>query len=320
MTAKILLADDDPALLNGTAAILEGEGYVVSKAGSGAEALARLRRDQFDLVISDVVMPDLTGLDLIKKMGEDPLLRHIPAILVSAKRVEFEDRLQGLGAGSDDYIVKPCAPEEICARVKAVLHRARIGLDANPLTRLPGNSSILLHIERLLAAQTPFAILYADLNNFKSFNDRYGFLRGDDVIRFTAQVLRESAAAEPSRDFIGHVGGDDFVIITVPERAAPLCETILREFDRGIVRFYDAEDLSRRGLAVTDRRGQQVFHPIVSVAIGVVTNAQRQIQSLGEVSQIGAEMKKFAKNQTGSRFAVDRRRLSRRRGDRPGLN
>jgi diguanylate cyclase (GGDEF)-like protein len=307
---KIVVTDDDMDLLEVTAALLREEGYDVATASSGTEALETVLQDPPDLVISDVEMPGMTGLQLAQKMSEDPLLRNIPVILFSGRRISSQDRIQGLSAGGDNYLLKPFTPDELIAQVKALLRRTQIGLDANPLTHLPGNSSILREIEARVARKNLFAVLYADLNHFKAFNDRYGFLRGDDVLRFTAHVLLNAAAEETDMPFVGHVGGDDFVMIAAPDRAEPLCRNIIQAFDAGIQRFYNPEDLSRKKLEVLDRQGKKTTYPIMGIAIGVATNARREIRSVGEVSQVGAELKKFAKSFPGSRYVIDQRENS----------
>jgi diguanylate cyclase (GGDEF)-like protein len=305
--AKIVVADDDADQLEITCFLLEKEGYHVVRAATGAEALRQIVQHPPDLVLSDVEMPEMSGLEVARRMSQDPVLRNVPVILLSGKRMSQEDRIQGLGSGGDDYLTKPFPPAELIARVRAVLRRTEIGLDANPLTRLPGNSSILREIEYRLSRQEPFAILYADLNNFKAFNDSYGFLKGDEVIRFTARVLLDAAQAFPGQPFVGHVGGDDFVLAAAAEHAEPLCRAVIERFDAGISQFYRPEDLARKGIEIKDRVGQLVFYPIMGISIGVVTNMRREIRSMGEVSQIGAEMKKKAKSLPGSRFAIDQR-------------
>jgi len=304
------LADDDADQLEITATLLKNEGYHVTTASSGTEALKKIIQTPPDLVLSDVEMPGLTGFEVARRMSEDPFLRNIPVILLSGKRITSEDKVEGLGMGSDDYILKPFTPDELMARVRAVLRRNEIGLDANPLTRLPGNSSILREIEDRLLANTPFAILYADLNHFKAYNDRYGFLKGDEVIRFSARVLLDNTKALSPSNFVGHVGGDDFVAITPPEQAEGLCQTVIQAFDKGILYFYEPSD--RGGIEVVDRLGQKTKFPVMGIAIGVVSNQKKAIQSVGEVSQIGAELKKHAKALGGSRYVVDQRVGERR--------
>jgi diguanylate cyclase (GGDEF)-like protein len=267
-----------------------------------------MRDDPPDLVISDVEMPDVDGLQLATMMSMDLVLRSIPVILTSGRRITAEDQVSGLTAGCDDYIVKPFQAKQLMAHVEAVLRRREIGLDANPLTRLPGNTSILKRLERTIASKEPFAALYIDLNNFKGYNDRYGFLKGDDVLKFTAAVLLEvNQQVSEGRDFVGHVGGDDFVVVTDPGRMWPFSENTIKKFDEGIKQHYTAEDVKAGYIETKDRQEKPVQYPIMGVAIAVVTNQKREITQVGQVSQIAAELKHYVKSLGGSRFLVDRR-------------
>jgi PleD family two-component response regulator len=305
---KVLVVDDDVTQVNLLYLILTKAGYSVVRASSCNEALDAMRSDPPDMVISDVEMPGGDGFQLATMMSMDLVLRSIPIILTSGRRISPEDHIAGLAAGCDDYILKPFQAKQLMAHVQAVLRRREIGLDANPLTRLPGNTSILRRLERIIASQEPFAALYIDLNNFKGYNDRYGFLRGDDVLKFTGQVLlKANHAFSEGRDFVGHVGGDDFVVVTNPDRMWPMSESIISAFDEGIKAFYDEEDRKNGYIETKDRKEVPVRQPLMGIAIAVVTNQKRKLTQVGQVSQIAAELKHFVKSMGGSRFMVDRR-------------
>jgi diguanylate cyclase (GGDEF)-like protein len=253
-------------------------------------------------------MPGVDGFQLASMMNMDLSLRAVPLILTSGRRISPEDQISGLTAGCDDYIVKPFQAKQLLAHVEAVLRRREIGIDANPLTRLPGNTSILRRLERLIGSQEPFAALYTDLNDFKGYNDRYGFLKGDEVIKFTAQCLLDAnQKVSQGRDFVGHVGGDDFVLVTTPDRMWPLAESVIQVFDQGIRQFYTPEDAEKGYIETVDRQEKPVRHRVIGIAIAVVTNLKRKILQVGEVSQIAAELKHHVKSLGGSRFMVDRR-------------
>ncbi len=305
---NIIVVDDDPTQVKLLSLILGKEGYRVQTASSAQEAFDAMRKEPPDLLISDVDMPKIDGFQLASMMSMDNVLRSVPVILMSGRRVTQEDQVSGLSAGCDDYILKPFQAKQLVAHVAAVLRRREIGMDANPLTRLPGNSAILRRLERIIASREPFAALYIDLNNFKGYNDRYGFLKGDDVLKFTAQVLlKANQSLSDGRDFVGHIGGDDFVMVTSPDRMWPLSEAIIEGFDWGIKEFYDKEDRERGYIETKDRKEQAVRQPLMGVAIAVVTNQKRTITQVGEVSQIAAELKHHVKGLGGSRFMVDRR-------------
>ena len=307
-SAKILIVDDSESQLDVINVALTQAGHRITVAQDGEEAWQKLKGGVPDLVIADVEMPKLGGLELIEKMNRDPLLHTIPVILMSGSRVKLKDRVVGLRSGSDDYILKPFEAEELIARIEAMLRRQEISLDANPLTHLPGNSSILRLIEQRILSQEPFVVLYVDLNDFKGYNDSYGFFKGDEVLLFTARTLMSAVdKVSEGKDFAGHVGGDDFVLVSVPERAVPLCEAIISEFDKGVREFYTAGDIKQGYVKGKDRRGAQVDHPIVSIVVAVVTNQRRKLTQVGQVSQIAAELKRYAKMLGKSRYVIDRR-------------
>jgi diguanylate cyclase (GGDEF)-like protein len=304
----ILIADDDEDVASAVEVNLQLEGYEVHLAHDGIEALEQARKVQPDLILLDVVMPGLDGFEVCRQLRADPRTMNSAVILLTAKSVA-SDKVHGLTAGADDYIVKPFEPAELVARVRSVLRRANQMRDLSPLTRLPGNFRIAGELERLVAQpNAEFAVVYADLNEFKSFNDYYGFLRGDEVIKFTAKVLTEALAANPSEpSFAGHVGGDDFVLIVHPDVAEPISNAIIEGFDSGIAALYDSDDRERGTIRVTDRRGEIHEYAIVSIAVGVAQTTNRPIRTQWEASAIATEMKSHAKRLRRSAYEIDRR-------------
>jgi diguanylate cyclase (GGDEF)-like protein len=218
------------------------------------------------------------------------------------------DKVLGLTAGADDYVIKPCDPIELVARVKGTLRRAREMRALSPLTGLPGNVRIQEELQLLIREGKPFALLYADLDNFKAYNDHYGFLRGDEALRFTARALQESAVEIAGEGaFVGHVGGDDFVIICPPEHAEPICEMTVDKFDRAVPDLYQQEDRERGYIEIENRRKEVEQFPLMSISIGVATTDRRTFSHHGEAVSVAGELKEFAKRTKGSSFAIDRR-------------
>jgi diguanylate cyclase (GGDEF)-like protein len=258
-------------------------------------------------VLLDVMMPEMDGLTVLRRLRATPTTTSVPVILLTAKALA-EDRVRGLNLGADDYITKPFDVEELMARVRTVLRRAQQMRDLSPLTGLPGNFRISRELEQRVGDEGRFAMVHADLDNFKAFNDHYGFLRGDSVIKFSAQVLLNAAAdAGDPAAFVGHVGGDDFIAVIDPMVVEEYCKAAIRAFDDGILDFYDTADALQGYIEVTDRRGERHGFPIVSISMGVATNAHRRINSEWEASAIASEMKEFAKRQPGSVYQIDRR-------------
>ena len=306
--AVILVADDEEAMVAMLRDSLQSVHYQVLVAHDGEEAMEKLRQSPPDLALLDVRMPKMSGYEVCRKIKSDVFLRHIPVMLLTAQ-AGTSNKVTGLEQGADDYLTKPFEMDELLARIRTLLRRTRLGLEANPLTRLPGNVTIEHEILNRIESKTPFAVLYVDLNNFKAYNDIYGFVKGDDVIRETARIILTQSAT--SEGFVGHIGGDDFIVMAHPDEAESLSEKIIKAFDAKSPDFYTPEDRERGYVETKDRRGLVSRFSLLSIAIGVVTTSTRPLTSLGEVSKIGAEMKHFAKENkdNGSSFAVDRRKV-----------
>lgn len=304
----ILLADDDADVAAAIEVNLVLEGYDVTVVHDGLEALELIRALLPDLAILDVVMPGMDGVAVCEASRADPRTEHVPIMLLTAKTMR-EDRLLGLRVGADDYVTKPFEAAEVVARVHNLIRRTSQMRDVSPLTGLPGNFQIAQFLERLVAEpERGFAVLYCDLNGFKSYNDHYGFLRGDEVIKFTANVLQGCVADGAGEiEFVGHVGGDDFVLIVGPNDAERIARLAIDRFDRGILDFYDNVDRERGYVETTNRQGTLQSYPIVSMAIGIATTAHRQLTSQWEASVVASEMKNHAKREGTSAYAVDRR-------------
>lgn len=306
-STTILVADDDPDLRDILRSILEPSGFGVIEAENGDRALEAIRAHPPSLIILDYMMPGLTGPQVCEQLRQDVVLRHVPIIMLTGKS-EVHDKVAGLNAGADDYLVKPFEPMELLARVQMVLRRASRDLEANPLTRLPGNVSIQRELEQRLSRPGELAVCYIDLDRFKAFNDHYGFKRGDEVIKATADVLLKASRAHGGpTDFVGHIGGDDFIVLTRREGAEALCEAIVRDFDAMARQLYDEEDRARGYLLHTDRKGNAVKVPLLSVSIALVTNDSRPLTHPGEVARMGAELKAYAKQFERSIYVKERR-------------
>jgi len=196
--------------------------------------------------------------------------------------------------------------KEMAIRLK---HLEEMNLDANPLTRLPGGVAIEAKLKTRLKEGGPLAFCLADLRNFKAFNDRYGYARGNEVLLATADLLRMALREQGrSEDFIGHIGGDDFILITTPGSYERICDAVLSAFDQKIADFYDPEDRKREGIQGTTRRGEEVSFPLMTLSIAVVTNQHRKLKNHIQVGEIAAEMKNFAKSFAKSIYVVDKRR------------
>jgi len=304
---KILTIDDDPDILD----VLEltlSEQYIVFQGSNGEEGLKLARIHAPDLIITDYKMPIMDGREFCKALKKDVFLQHTPVIMLTGKG-EVKDKVGGLEAGADDYVVKPFEPNELLARINMILRRTKRSLDANPLTRLPGNNSIMDELQYRIQSNKPFAVGYADLDKFKAYNDTYGFERGDDVIKSTAHILINAIQKRGTADtFVGHIGGDDFVYVCDDSLADDIAKEIIKEFNAMVPSFYSEEDNKRGYIMAKNRQNEDVKIGLLSISIGIVSNISQPIKHVAQVAEIGAELKHFAKGIEGSSFVRDKRK------------
>lgn len=305
---KILVVDDSVSFQETIKDILTLADFDVVTAVNGRQGLEMVYKENPDLVILDCTMPEMDGYEVVNAMRSDPILFNKPVIMLTGRDSEY-DEIKGLALGIDDYIVKPFNPTLLIARITATLERKIQSINANPLTLLCGNIIIKAETEKRMASENPFAMLYIDLTNFKSFNDRYGFHRGDEIIKNTANILIRCVKEYGQKgDFIGHIGGDDFIVLTTPELYQPIAENIIKQFDETIKSYYDREDVEKGYIEAHDRNNNMQRFPMMTISIAVINTSHTNIIHYGQLSEIAAELKKLAKQQKGSAFVVDRRK------------
>lgn len=304
-TAKILIADDNNAIRALVEEILKEAGFIVVSTSNGVQALERIYKENPSLCILDYEMPEKDGFEVVKEVRGRAAYVHMPIIIFTAS-TDKDTKIKGLGLDIDDYLVKPADAEEIVARVKLLLRRSKQKMDSNPLTRLPGNPSIQANVEARINSSEKFAVLYADLNNFKAYNDKYGFEAGDKVLKFCAEVVADAAKEDPS-SFVGHIGGDDFIVTCSFDHAEAIAKKIISLFDAAAKSFYNEDDLKQGFMLSHDRRGQEQKFPFLSIGIGVVHNDRRPLTSFPMVSNIATELKGLAKKHETSYYYFDRR-------------
>jgi len=307
---RILTIDDDPDILDVLDLTLS-EFYEVVQASNAENGLSLVNAKPPNLIICDYMMPGMNGKEFCKKLKKDILLQHIPIIMLTGKG-DVKDMVVGIEAGADDYLVKPFEPDALLARIRMILRRTVRSLDANPLTHMPGNTSIMEELQQLIQGDKSLAVGYADLDKFKVYNDKYGFEKGDEVIREVARLLVTSVRKYAGADaFIGHIGGDDFVFIVEDEIMDQICQDIVEEFDKMAPKFYNQKDREAGYIIGKDRLGNQIKTGFLSISIGVVSNASQNITHVGQISEIAAELKKYAKGFERSNFMRDKRRGQR---------
>lgn len=304
---KILVIEDTEFMQRLICDILKKEGYEVYSAYSGEDGLDMVTAVKPDLIILDIVMPGLSGFDVCRILRADESNNLVPIIMLTAQDSE-DDKLIGLEMGADDYIVKPFNNRELVSRVKNTLIRIERNRLANPLTGLSGNIEIQTEINHRLANNRQVAFIYCDIDNFKSFNDVYGFARGDSAIKLTADIIRDAVQMAGNRDdFIGHIGGDDFVIITSWDKYETICKLIIEDFDEKIIHLYNETDRKNKYIATKNRLGQVKKIPIITISLAVVTNENRKYDNYLQIAEVAAEVKKYVKEMKGSYYLKDRR-------------
>lgn len=314
--STILIVDDSIENIKILLNLLESDHHLFFAKG-GKKALEVARSESPELILLDIAMPEMDGYEVCRRLKADSRTKDIPVIFISA-RSDAGDETRGLEIGAIDYITKPFNPAIVKARVKnhlrlqAAIHELKSlysrALDANPMTGLPGNNSISAGIKTAMKNGSAHCLIYTDLDNFKAFNDKYGFARGDDVILFTSRTLKQAIEKADCPDaFIGHIGGDDFILLVPSERCDPVVNQIARLFDRGILQFYDEVDVGQRCISSVDRRGEAQTYPIMSISLAGVDLARKVYPEYIEVIDACAELKKKAKAVPGSHFCLDRR-------------
>jgi diguanylate cyclase (GGDEF)-like protein len=305
---KILVVDDSLFFIKYIIDILEQAGYFVLHAMTGEEGLNLVAAEKPDLVLLDVVMPDISGFEVCRILRASESNNLLPIIMLTSQD-DQDDKLVGLELGADDYITKPFDSRELLSRVRNTLTRIDRNRHANPLTGLQGNLEILAELNSRIVKQLPFAVIYADLDNFKAYNDVYGFANGDVAIKMTADIILTQVRDFGTKDdFTGHIGGDDFVVITMQDNAEAICNEIIYEFDRRIRSLYSPEALEAGCIHTANRTGKQKCYPIMTISLAIVTNECHDFSSCLEVAELAAELKKKAKQTPKSIFVRDLRK------------
>jgi diguanylate cyclase (GGDEF)-like protein len=304
---RAILLSPDPelaALFKGLWPPLQVEWTVITQ---GRRAMEVIFNEPPDILVVDNRLADIKSTEVASIVKSENVYRQLPVILC-LDRADLDQDWNWSEIEADDFLVRPFTGREARARVHLTLCRATRAMDANPLTKLPGNTSIISRIQDLIDRKDDFALAYCDLDHFKSFNDKYGFSRGDEVLMMSARVIVNTIRGFTGvKSFVGHVGGDDFVFIVPAGVAEEACKRVVAAFDAIVPHFYDEEDRERECIVSTDRQGQVRSFPLMAISIAVVFNTGGRLGHYGEASAIAMGLKKKAKESPKSSYVLDRR-------------
>lgn len=259
-----------------------------------------------DLIMIDLGKEDRISWSIVKEIKKDPIFAQIPIINIVPMDYEFtEDDFLIF----DDYLRVDYLEQETIPLTTLCLNRTERVVETNPLSRLPGNITIAKQIQHRLDKKEIFAVAYTDLDYFKPYNDKYGFSRGDEVLKMLGRLILNTVRQSQTHDsFVGHIGGDDFVFICSVDIVEDLSQEIINIFRQIVITFYDTDDRLRGFIDSVDREGVRKKFPIMGLSIGIVTNQYRNFTHYGEMAEIASEMKKYAKLSGGGCYKIDKRK------------
>lgn len=313
MTEKnrtILVVDDDTNVGLIISVILKNLNYSIENIYNGKELLNYLsKKNKPSLILLDLKLPDIDGYELCKKIRENPNTSDIPIIILTGVD-DMESKLKLLDIGADDYIEKPFDVRELRIRVKRLLKRKEHDSSVNPLTKLPGTPLIEEYARKKLEAGEKFSFSYVDIDNFKAYNDVYGYTRGDEVIIYLSDMLNKTLQdLNLNEYFLGHVGGDDFVIITPIDKINEILDKITYNFDREILSFYNEEHVKQGYITTKDRMNNLRQFPLMTISVAVV-NVFKPINYAKIIEKI-FEIKRYLKSNPDAKkkstYHIDRR-------------
>ncbi len=284
---RILVVEDDFDISNMLRIYFQSQGYEVAVAPRGGDALEMCRQQLPNIVVLDIMLPDIDGYEVCRQLRSNLRTSHIPIIFLTQKD-ERSDKIQGLELGADDYITKPFDVEELRLRVKNAIARATYESLTNPTTGLPSARLIEDQLRRLLRRDN-WGIIYIGIDRLEPFKDVYGFVAADEVLRYTAMVLGETAdRIGTPEDFIGHIGGDDFLVITRKELIRPMVQDMTRRFSEGIVTHYDFRTRQQGYLVIRDDQGNEQRVGLMELVVGAITSDDGPFTDIREITEAAA--------------------------------
>ena len=308
MTQEIYIIDDDESSLPIFRELFKNDDEFKFIGVKTEEIDVALKNIPFLIVINEDAI-DRDVVDVCKKIRTDEDNKITPIIVVSSNTDRIH-RLDVLEESVEYYIKKPVDVQYLYHTIKNLNRLLNINRRISALTGLPGNVQIHAELKKRISNKGEFSVLYLDLDNFKAYNDVYGFLKGDEIIEFTAQtILKCIHESFTEGSFVGHIGGDDFIAIVPTIEVDNICQSIVATFDKNVTKFFTDDDLERGYIEVANRRGIIEQFALTSISIGVVIGEKGRFSNILEIGEIGAQVKHMAKTIMGSSYAIDRRQL-----------
>ena len=274
-----------------------------------------VKTEQIDITLKNIpfliiINEDSIDRDIIslcKQIRTDEDNQITPIIVVSSNTDRYH-KLEVLEQSVEYYIKKPVDTEYMYYTIKNLNRLLKMNRRISPLTGLPGNVQIHAELKKRITNNEEFSVLYLDLDNFKAYNDVYGFLKGDQIIEYTANTILKCIHQSFSENyFVGHIGGDDFIAIVPTLKVDDICQLIIANFDEGVAKFFTEEDLEKGYIEVANRKGIIEQFALTSISIGAVIADKNRFTNILEIGEIGAQVKHVAKSIIGSSYSIDRR-------------
>lgn len=289
--ARLLIVEDDYDIAEMLQIYFRGQNYDVDIALRGSIALEKTRTNLPHLIVLDIMLPDIDGFEVCRNLRTNIRTSHVPIIFLTQKD-ERSDRLAGLELGADDYITKPFDIEELKLRVQRAISRAEQQSLTDPRSGLPSGRLIEEQLRRIIR-QSNWALMDLRINYFEPFKDVYGFVAGDDVLRFVAMLLNEVIDESGTQnDFIGHAGGDNFIIITAEGAAETIHQKVKGRFSEEVLSHYCFIDRDQGYIMTTGTSGEIVKVPLMSLSVGIVTPSKYQFTDIREITELAAELRR----------------------------
>jgi len=289
--ARLLVVEDDIDIGNMLKIYFSGMDFEVDVAVRGSDALEKTKQVLPHLIVLDIMLPDIDGYEVCRNLRTNMRTSHIPVIFLTQKD-ERSDKLQGLELGADDYITKPFDIEELKLRVQGAIRRSERESLTDPRSGRPAGRLIEEQLRRVIR-EKGWALLDTRLNHFDSFKDVYGFVAGDDVLRFTSMLIGEVVdEIGTTSDFIGHAGGDNFIVITTEEKAAPIRARLKERFDNEVLTHYNFIDRQQGFVQAPAADGATVKVSFMTMSVGVVSPSAQSFADIREITELAAEARR----------------------------